>query len=327
MLHTPLCDLLGIEVPIVQATLGPWSSVEMVAAVANAGGLGSFGAPFRPPEEMEGHIQGIRALTDGPYAINHVMGRLNEDTFNLTLKAKPRAISFAMGDPGHLVKRVHDAGILFIQQVHSVDQAERAAAQGVDIIVAQGSEAGGYCQTISTMVLVPQVVDAVRPIPVLAAGGIVDGRGLAAALVMGAQGAYVGTRFLMSKESTVSKEWKDAVLAAKSEDAIKVEFANDITPSLGSDGYHEALPRSLRTPYVEKWNQRPREEVKREALRLGKELGGSVIIAGQGAGMIREVLPAAEIIRRMVTQAEESLQAASALAASKSEKAAASKAG
>ena len=327
MLRTPLCDLLGIDVPIVQATLGPWSSVELVAAVSNAGGLGNFGAPFRPPEEMDGHMQRIRELTDGPFAINHVMGRLNEDTFDLTLRAKPRAISFAMGDPGRLVQQVHDAGILFIQQVHSVEQAERAAAQGVDVIVAQGSEAGGYCQTIGTMVLVPQVVDAVRPIPVLAAGGIADGRGLAAALVMGAQGAYVGTRFLMSKESTVSKEWKDAILEAGSEDAVKVEFANDITPSLGSDGYHEALPRTLHTPYVDKWNKRPREEVKREALRLGRELAGSLIIAGQCAGMIHEVLPAAEIIRRMITGAEESLQATSKLRIEEAESGAASRAG
>jgi enoyl-[acyl-carrier protein] reductase II len=315
-------------VPIVQATLGPWSSVELVAAVSNAGGLGSFGAPFRPPEEMDMHILRIREMSDGPFAINHVMGRLNDDTFGFTLKAKPRVISFAMGDPGDLVQRVHDDGVLFMQQVHSVKQAEQAAERGVDIIVAQGGEAGGYCQTVGTIVLVPQVVDAVKPIPVLAAGGIADGRGLAAALVMGAQGAYVGTRFLMSKESTVSKEWKEAILAARSEDAVKVEFANDITPSLGVGGYHEALPRSLHTPFVDKWNHSSREEIKREALRLGKavmEFSGNLIIAGQSAGMIREVLPAAEIIRRMVKEAEESLRITTKSFTSEAGKAAASK--
>ncbi len=318
MLSTPLCDLLGIEHPVIQAPIGPWSSAELVAAVCDAGGLGSVGTSLQSPEDVRTQVARVRELTDRPFAVNFTMRPFNEEAFALTLEARPKVVSFALGDPSDLVEQAHDAGILFIQQVHSVQQADQAAGRGVDVIIAQGSEAGGFGDTVSTMSLVPQVVDAVSPIPVVAAGGIADGRGLAAALLLGAQGVNVGTRFLASEEAGISDDWKRRILAAESEDAVKVEFANEVFPPAGLGGY-ETLPRVLRTPFVDEWNRR-RDEVRGEA---AEQLSGELMTAvrqgrahelvpftGQTAGMIREVLPVGEIVRRMVTEAEEALRTA-----------------
>jgi enoyl-[acyl-carrier protein] reductase II len=185
MLRTPLCDLLGIEYPIIQAALGPWEAVELVAAVSNAGGLGSLGTAVRSTGEVQAQLARLRALTDRPFAVNQTARPFNEELYALTLAAHPAVVSYALGDPGDTVKRAHDAGSLFMQQVHTVQQARQAAERGVDIIVAQGSEAGGFGGTIGTMALVPQVVDAVSPIPVVAAGGIADGRGPGRCLAAG----------------------------------------------------------------------------------------------------------------------------------------------
>ena len=313
MIRTPLCDLLGIEHPIIQASLGPWTSVELVAAVSNAGGLGSLGTALRPAEEHGEELAHVRELTDRPFAVNHTTRPFDEEVFALTLKAGPKVVSFALGDPGELVERAHDAGSLFVQQVHTVEQARRAVERGVDVIIAQGGEAGGFGGTVGAMALVPQVVDAVSPVPVVAAGGIADGRGLAAALLLGAQGVNVGTRFLASEETTaVGDDWKRAILAAESEDTVKVEFANEVFPPPSREGAYGTLPRTLRTPFVEEWNRR-RDEAKREAGRLSGELLAAVRqgrghelvpFTGQSAGMIHELLPAAEIVRRMVAETE-----------------------
>jgi enoyl-[acyl-carrier protein] reductase II len=317
MLRTPICDLLGIEYPVIQASLGPWTSVELVAAVSNAGGLGSLGTALRSAEEIKKQIARTRELTDRPFVVNHTLRPLNEEAFAVTLEASPPIISFALGDPGDLVKRAHDLGILFIQQVSTVQQARQAAERGVDVIIAQGGEAGGFGGAVGAMILIPQVADAVSPLPVVAAGGIADGRGLAAALLMGAQGINIGTRFLTSVEATISDEWKQAILAAESQDAIKVEFADSIIPPPLLGGY-QVLPRTLRTPFVEQWNQHP-DDVKREAERLSREVMAAVLqgrghellpFTGQTAGMIHEIFPAAEIVRSIVAGAEEALHQA-----------------
>lgn len=251
MLHTSICDLLGIEFPIIQAGMGPFTSAELVTAVSNAGALGSLGAGARPLESFKEHLAKIRDLTIRPFAVNFTMSPAlpNPDAFNLTLHAKPRLISFALGDPDEYIDRVHQAGILVTHQVTAVQQAYHAAEVGVDIIVAQGTEAGGFGGTIAGLVLIPQVVDAVSPVPVVAAGGVADGRGLAAALVLGAQGANIGTRFLVSLEAPISVHWKQAILAAESQDAIKVEFWNDIFPVSGQA--YQTIPRTLSSPFIE----------------------------------------------------------------------------
>jgi enoyl-[acyl-carrier protein] reductase II len=321
MLRTRLCELLEIEYPVIQASIGPWSSADLVAAVSNAGGLGSVGTSLWTAEDVRKQILRVRELTDRPFAVNHVVRPFNEEAFALTLEARPKVVSFALGDPGDLVERAHDAGILFMQQVHTVEQARRAAEKGVDVIITQGSEAGGFGSTVSTMSLLPQVVDAVSPIPVVAAGGIADGRGLAAALVLGAQGVNVGTWFLASEEAGIDEEWKQRIVAAESEDTVKVEFADHVFPAPSREGGYGTLPRVLRTTFVEEWNWR-QEEAEREAERLGNELvtavrqgrGHELVpFTGQTAGMIREILPAGQIVHELVREAEDALGTAASL--------------
>jgi enoyl-[acyl-carrier protein] reductase II len=162
---------------------------------------------------------------------------------------------------------------------------------------------------VSTMSLLPQVVDAVSPIPVVAAGGIADGRELPAALVLGAQGVNIGTRFLASEEAGIDEEWKQRIVAAESEDTVKVEFADHVFPAPSREGGYGTLPRVLRTTFVEEWNRR-QEEAEREAGRLGNEL---VPFTGQTAGMIREILPAGQIVHELVREAEEALRTAASL--------------
>jgi enoyl-[acyl-carrier protein] reductase II len=321
MLRTPVCEKLGIEVPIMQAAIWPATSPELVAAVSEAGGLGSIGAVFESVESIKTRIARTRELTDRPFAVNHVVPLLDEEAFEVTLESRPAVVSMALGDPGELVDRTHAAGSKVIHQVHTVEQARRAAELGVDAIIAQGAEAGGQGMVlgVGAMALVPQVVDAVDPIPVLAAGGVADGRGLAAALVLGAQGANVGTRFLTSEEASADESWKRAILEVESEDVVRFDVFNEILPS-GSDRAYETVPRVLRTAFVEEWQGRP-EEARRQAERLRAELMSAIKerrphellpFTGQTAGLVHDILPAAEIVRQMAAQAEQALQRASA---------------
>jgi nitronate monooxygenase/enoyl-[acyl-carrier protein] reductase II len=307
----------------VQGAIWPATAPELVAAVSNAGALGSIGAVFETADSLREQVTRVRELTDRPFAINHVVPLLNEEAFAFTLEEKPAVISFALGDPGELVRRAHEAGAKVIHQVHTAGQARQVAARGVDAIIAQGGEAGGQgmLHGPSTMVLVPQVVDAVGPIPVLAAGGVADGRGLAAALVLGAQGANIGTRFLASAEASAPAAWKEAILAAESEDAIRFATWTAIMPPAAESAY-DAVPRVLRTPFIDMWRDRPAEAEKQaeqlrgeifDALRAGKthELAP---FTGQTAGLIDEILPAGEIVRRLATEAEDALARAAVLA-------------
>ncbi len=190
MLRTRACNVLAIEVPVMQAAIWPATVPELVAAVSEAGGLGSIGAVFEPADSVRTQIRRVREMTSRPFAVNHVVPLLDEEAFEATLEAQPAVVSFALGEPGGLVERAHAAGAKVIHQVHTVGQARRAAELGVDVIIAQGSEAGGQGLSpgVGAMVLIPQVAEAVNSVPVFVAGGVADGRGLAAALVLGAQG-------------------------------------------------------------------------------------------------------------------------------------------
>src|SRR5262245_44311131 len=317
MLKTALCKVLGIEKPIILAPMAVFASpAALAAAVSHNGGLGTVATLFRPTAAIKRDIDEVRELTDR-YAVNHVVPMLDADAFDYTLAARPAVISFALGDPGELVRQAQDVGSKVMVQVTTVAQAIEAAERGTDVIIAQGSESGGYGGSVSTMTLVPQVVDAVSPIPVVAAGGIFDGRGLAATLMLGAVGVNLGTRFLASTEATIEEEWKQAITAAKSEDAVKVDFVNDITPLPGTGGYGTVL-RSLRTMFVDEWATK-REEARQARERLLVEIVASaqasrryetVLPTGQTAGGIKEILPVAEIMRRLVADAEAALSRA-----------------
>jgi nitronate monooxygenase/enoyl-[acyl-carrier protein] reductase II len=314
MLKTPLCDLLGIEVPIILAPMGTCTSGELAAAVSNEGGLGGIGSLFRGTAAVKRDIETVRRLTSRPFAINHIPQALDAEAFRYTLEAKPPVISFALDDPGDMVRQAHDVGSRVMLQVTTVAQAVRAAERGVDVIIAQGGESGGYCGEVSTMALVPQVVDAVSPIPVVAAGGIFDGRGAAAALILGAAGVNLGTRFIASTEAPAPNEWKQAITAANSENAIKVDVLNDISPIPGTMGF-PTIPRSLPTAFLEEWNGK-REEARRERDRLRGQIVSTtqagrqhecVLWAGQTAGGIKEILPVATIMRRIIKETEAAL--------------------
>ncbi|MEU7473901.1 nitronate monooxygenase family protein [Streptomyces sp. NPDC044984] len=328
MLRTPVCGVLGIEVPIVQGPLGgPWQqSMRLAAAVSDAGALGSVPTTLRTPAQVRDDVRRLRDLTDRPFALNMTRRPFDPEVFDVVIAEAPPVFSFALGEPGDLVTRVHDAGAIFLQQVTTVEQAVRAAEAGVDVISAQGTESGGFCGDVSTMALVPQVVDAVRPLPVLASGGVADGRGIAAALALGAQGVNIGTRFLASAECGVSDDWKAAVVSAASQDAVKVAFVEHILPPPTEGGY-TTVPRSLRTRFVEEGNAGPEAAAARaEALRsevMTSMRDGTahelIPLTGQSAGLVRDIAPAAELVHRLITEAEATLRALADLASARND--------
>jgi enoyl-[acyl-carrier protein] reductase II len=310
VLRTPLCGLLGIEVPILGAPFGPWEQVDLAAAICEAGALGSVGTALRSVPELRSQWARLRGLTNKPFAINHTVRPFDEEAFAATLAFRPAAISFHLGVPPDLVARAHETGILWIQQVMNRAQAEEAVAAGVDVIVAQGGEAGGNGGWVSTMVLVPQAVDVAGDIPVIAAGGIADGRGLAAALALGAQGVSMGTRFLATTEMRIAEEWKRRIVAADALDAVKVTNSERVMPPFNRPG-GPAEPRALATPLTEQLREHP-DWIDPAAMgaRLRESLlagGGHEYLpfTGQSAGLIDDVLPAAEIIRRVVAEADQ----------------------
>ena len=320
MLKTPLCNLFGIEVPIILAPMGTCTSAELAAAVSNAGGLGGIGTLFRATAAIKRDIDVVKTLTRRPFAINHIPQTLDAEAFRYTLEARPAVISFTLADPGDLVRQAHDVGARVMVQVTTVAQAVQAAERGADAISAQGSESGGYCGDVSTMALVPQVVDAVSPIPVVASGGIFDGRGIAAALMLGAAGVNLGTRFIASTEAPAPNEWKEAITAAQSEDAIKVEVLNDISPLPGTAGFGTVL-RSLHTAFLDEWSAK-REEARRERDRLRGQIVSTtragrqhecLLTAGQTVGGINEILSVGEIMRKLMAEAEAALARAPGL--------------
>jgi nitronate monooxygenase/enoyl-[acyl-carrier protein] reductase II len=283
LLQTPLLDLLGIEHPIIQAGMGTFGSgAALAAAVSNAGAIGSIGAAKRSPDDLQHELGSLRERTDRSIIVNFTRPwlQLHPDCLEIALAARPRAISLSLGLPGDLVARIHDAGALVIAQVQTVEQACLAADEGVDIVIAQGMEAGGFGGRIVGSVLVPQVVDALSPLPVVAAGGISDGRGLAAVLLFGAAGANIGTRFLASVEASVSDEWKQRIVETPPDEMVRFDTPAATLPA----GVDDTVLRPSRVPSP-----------------------------GQGAGAIRSIESAADIVASLVQGAEETLLRAFAL--------------
>jgi enoyl-[acyl-carrier protein] reductase II len=320
MLRTRFTDLFGISVPVLLAPFGPWEQTRLALEVSRVGALPSLRTATRGPGELTAQWHWLQENTDAPFVINHTGRPLSEEAFAATLRFRPAAVSFHMGIPADLVARPHDEGVRWIQTVGSVPAAEAALAAGADVLVAQGTEAGGNAGWVSTLVLVPAVVDAAGDVPVLAAGGIADGRGLAAALALGAAGAGPGTRFLATEEMTIDPAWKRRIVAADAEEAVKVPHSERVLPpfNLPQVGAPFA-PRALRTPLIDRLEQAPETvdpaEVGPEMLRAVRAGGGHELLpfTGQSAQLVHDVLPAREVVARLITDAEQALVRAAAI--------------
>jgi len=240
--------------------------------------------------------------------------------FAAILEERPAVVSFHMGISADLVARAHESGALWLQQVGDLAAAEAALACGADVLVAQGWEAGGNAGWVSTLVLVPQVVDAARDVPVLAAGGIADGRGIAAALALGAQGVMLGTRFLASAELGIDAAWKERVVSADATDAVKVEHAERVLPPITLDvPGRPPAPRALRTPLTDRLADAPAsvdpaEVVPAFVAEVRANRGHELLpFAGQSAALVHDVAPAAEIVERLLREAKAAAQRAAGL--------------
>lgn len=305
--------------------MGTAAGPQLASAVSAAGALGTVSVSFMAPDAVAGVVAELRSRTDRPFAANVLLEWPPEERLDALLSAGVPAVSLAWGDPAPWVERIHDGGALVLATVASADEARRAEAAGVDVVVAQGWEAGGHVWgTVATMVLVPAVCDVVST-PVVAAGGIADGRGLAAALALGASGAWVGTRFLLAEEAPVHPVFRDLLVAAAETDTV---YADDLFHL----GWEDAPHRALRNSTVALWEaagappigMRPGEgeavatsadgtPIFRYATRLPLEgMTGDVealpLYAGQSVGLARRVDPAAVIVRGLVAEAEAILQ-------------------
>ena len=219
-IKTVLCDLLDIQYPIIQGGMAWVATAELAAAVSEAGALGVIGAGNAPPETVRKEIHKARALTSKPFGVNvYLMSPFAAEVMKVILKEGVPVVTTGAGNPGKYVGLLKNAGVKVLSVVSTVNLAKRLERAGVDTVIAEGMECGGHIGQIASMPLVPQIVDAVE-IPVVAAGGIYDGRGLVAALALGAAGVQMGTRFLCATECTVHPDYKEAVLAARDRSTV-----------------------------------------------------------------------------------------------------------
>ncbi len=310
-IRTPICDLLGIEYPILLAGMGGVSYAPLCAAVSNAGGFGTLGMAGRAQAEIREEIRKVRDLTDKPFGVDLLAAvpESLERTADLIIEGGAAAFISGLGvPPPHLVKKFHDAGLKVMNVSGTVRHARSAEAGGLDAVVAQGTEAGGHTGRIAGLALIPQVVDAVK-IPVIAAGSIVDGRGLAAALALGAQGVWMGTRFIASTEAHAGAMYKQVIVEADDEATI-------VTRS-----YSGKPMRVFKNEWVADWERRPQDIQAFPAQAMlshqagvmggiGGQLEGldharSAFAMGQGSGAIHDVKPARDIILEIVEEAGE----------------------
>jgi len=316
MIRTPVCDLLDIEHPIALGGMGSATSPELVAAVSKAGGLGALGCHYLTPEEIEQRAGAIRRETNKPFGLNFLVFDTRVDSFATALKLRPAVMQFAWPKPEQDLKaifdRCHEAGSKVTHMAGSVPEAVRAAKAGADIIIAQGTEGGGHVGFMASMPLIPMIVDAVAPVPVLAAGGFADGRGLVAALALGAQGILLGTRFLATVESPLHPNFKQAIVDSDGHDT-QLSVIPDLASGLVWPG---AMTRSRRNRFVERWSGREwalrqaRAEAYaglQEARRTG-DVDEGPLSMGQDAGLVHDIPPAGEIVARIALEAEQILK-------------------
>jgi enoyl-[acyl-carrier protein] reductase II len=306
-LKTELCDLLDIEKPIIQGGMAWVATGELAAAVSTAGGLGVIGAGSAPADVIEKEIEKVRELTDKPFGLNiMLLSPFAEDIIDLAVEKEVPVITTGAGNPGKYVKRFQEIGSKVIPVVPSVALAKRMARLDVDAVIAEGTEAGGHVGELTTMALVPQVADAVD-IPVIAAGGVGDGRGLAAVLALGASGVQIGTRFVCSEECTASLEFKKAIVGARDRDAV-------VTGR--STGHPVRNLKNKLTKEMDKLERQGVDPKKIEEIGSGKlrdaVIDGDVkegsVMAGQISGMISEIKSVKEIIEEILLKAEETIK-------------------
>ena len=304
MIHTDVCDRIGIEYPIFQGGMAWVSEHVLAAAVSNAGGLGIISAMNAPGEYLRKEIRACREMTDRPFGVNvMLMSPHAPEVAKVILEEKVPVVTTGAGLPGVYMKEWVPAGIKVVPVVPSVAIAKRVAREGATAVIAEGCESGGHVGELTTMALVPQVVDAVD-VPVLAAGGIADGRGIAASFMLGARGVQVGTRFLCATECQVHPNYKKKILAARDIDTVVTGkrlghpvrcLKNPFARAFGQMEYDS----SLTNEEIEKFGA---GSLRKAAVEGDMENGS--IMAGQIAALVKEEQPAAQIIREMFAQAE-----------------------
>lgn len=329
-MRTSFTKLVGISAPVVQAPIGSAASPALVAAVAEAGGLGMLAGSWTPPERLASDIRSVRSRTSRPFGVNLACAWQQDERLEVCLDEDVPVVSLFWGLEPRLIARARDASVIVLQTVGSSREAVQAIDAGAQAVVAQGWDAGGHVWgTVGSLALVPAVVDAVGEVPVVAAGGIGDGRGLAAAIVLGAAAAWLGTRFVASREATAHPRWQERLIEATEESTCHTKLF-DI-------GWPDAPHRVLRSPTVELWEtsgaqpsgQRPgegeavaRDESGREVVRYSdapplRGMEGDVeamaMYAGQSVGVIRDLRSAGEIVKEIVDEARRALESASSL--------------
>jgi enoyl-[acyl-carrier protein] reductase II len=305
-LRTPICELFGIDVPILLAGMGGVSMAPLVAAVSNAGGLGIMGAANLSPDGLRDEIRKVRALTTKPFAVD-LLAPLPQMILPFLPVLYDEGVQIfvaGLAVPEKQVPEMKRNGLTIMVMTGKVQHALRAEAAGADVVAAQGTEAGGHTGEIGTLALVPQVVDAVK-IPVVAAGGIVDGRGVVAALALGAQGAVIGTRFIATPEATAARQYREALVRARQDETVRTRC------------YSGKPLRSLRNPYIADYEAHP-EKLRPfpEQLLLSSQRNvmaywnpdvdptNTCFPAGQGVGAFRAITPAGDVLRDIVAHAE-----------------------
>ena len=307
MFNTRICELFGIEHPIVLAGMGGVSTSALVAAVSNAGGLGVLGAASMSPKELRAEIHATRELTSKPFAVDLLAPDPEQirPHFEVIYEEGIEIFVAGLAVPEAFIGDMHERGMTVVVMTGKVRHAEKAAEAGADVVVAQGTEAGGHTGEIGTMALVPQVVDAVD-IPVMAAGGIADGRGVVAAMALGAEGVVIGTRFIATEEAMAADVYRQALVDSDSDDTVRTRC------------FTGKPARALRNSYSESWVGREAEIERFPAQILHsyekglmnymdrsqpQQLDGLFMPAGQGMGMIGSIRAAGEVFDDILEQA------------------------
>lgn len=313
MIHTRVCDLLGITHPIVLGGMGGATTAPLVAAVSNAGAFGTLGTSAFDAAILDREIGAIRERTDKPFGVNHLLFQIKDDMFAVTLRARPPVVAFAWARKDQNLrdyfKRAHDSGAKVMHMAGEVPEALRAAEAGVDVLVAQGTEAGGHVSWMASLPLLPMMVKAVAPLPVLCAGGIADGRGLAAALALGAEGVLLGTRFMATPEAPIHTNFKQAIVESDGHDTVLTEIPDLATQRV----WPGAMSRAKRNKFIERWAGRE-WALRQSAAEVGQQaaaargagdVDNASISYGQDAGLIDSIKSVKEVVQDIVEEAED----------------------